>query len=191
MKARLFSEAAKFRQWLERNHDGAEELWVGIYNQRASETSITYRGAVDEALCFGWIDGIRKSVNEKTYVVRFTPRKPRSYWSTVNMRRFEELKKLGKLEPPGLTAFENRSQESGKYSFENRTQKLDAAMEKQFKSNRKAWEFFSVQAPWYRRTSIFWVVSAKREETRLKRLGTLIKDSENGQRLAQLKRKEK
>jgi len=191
MKAEVFSDTAKFRQWLKRNHDQAGELWVRIYNQRASGTSIAYREAVDEALCFGWIDGIRKSVNETTYAVRFTPRKPCSYWSTVNIKRFEELRNLGRLTKPGLTAFENRSHESGKYSFENRPGKFDAGTEKEFRKNTKAWEFFSAQAPWYQRTSVFWVVSAKKEETRLKRLGTLIKDSENGQRLAQLKRKEK
>ena len=183
MDVKIFSGSAEFRAWLDRNHDQVQELWVGIHNKRAGKTSITYREALDESLCFGWIDGVRKSVNATTYTVRFTPRKPRSYWSAVNIRRFEELKKLGRIAPPGLAAFENRSQDSGKYSFENRPSKLDPALEKQFKASQKAWEFFSAQAPWYRRTSIFWVLSAKKEETRLKRLGTLIRDSESVRRL--------
>jgi uncharacterized protein YdeI (YjbR/CyaY-like superfamily) len=191
MDVKIFSSAAEFREWLQRNHDKVVELWIGIYNQQAEKTSITYREALDEALCFGWIDGVRKSVDQATYTVRFTPRKPRSYWSTVNSKRFAELKKLGRIAPPGLAAFENRSQESGKYSFENRTNKLDSALEKQFRANKKAWDFFSAQAPWYQRTSAFWVMSAKKEETKLKRLATLIKDSESGLRLGLLTPKAK
>lgn len=191
MNVKIFRSPTEFHEWLERSHDKVQELWVGIHNQRAGKTSITYREALDEALCFGWIDGVRKSVNATTYTVRFTPRKPRSYWSAVNIRRFEELKKLGRIAPPGLAAFENRSQDSGKYSFENRPSKLDPTLEKQFKASQKAWEFFSAQAPWYRRTSIFWVVSAKKEETRLKRLATLIRDSGNGKRLGMLTPKSK
>jgi len=191
MKVKIFRDPAEFRAWLERNHNRVSELWVGIYNQRASKSSITYREALDEALCFGWIDGVRKSVDETTYKVRFTPRKPRSYWSTVNIKRFGELKKLGRIKPTGLAAFEDRSRESGKYSFENRSGELDPALEGQFKANKKAWEVFSAQAPWYRRTSIFWVMSAKKEETRSKRLDTLIRDSENGRRLGMLTPKKK
>lgn len=186
MNVKIFRTPTEFHEWLERSHDKVQELWVGIHNKQAGKTSITYREALDAALCFGWIDGVRKSVNATTYTVRFTPRKPRSYWSTVNIRRFEELKRLGRIAAPGLAAFENRSQDSGKYSFENRPSKLDPTLEKQFKASQKAWEFFSAQAPWYRRTSIFWVVSAKKEETRLKRLATLIRDSENGKRLGML-----
>jgi uncharacterized protein YdeI (YjbR/CyaY-like superfamily) len=186
MRARIFSGPSEFREWLERNHGKVQELLVGIYNQRSSETSITYREALDEALCFGWIDGVRRSVNETTYCVRFTPRKARSYWSAVNIKRFGELKKQGRLAAPVLEAFEKRSQDSGKYSFENRTEKIDPAFEKQFQANKRAWEFFSAQAPWYRRTSAFWVMSAKKDETRLKRLGILMKDSENGKRLGML-----
>jgi len=191
MKVKIFLGPVELRAWLEHNHGKAQELFVGIYNQRTDKISITYPEALDEALCFGWIDGVRRSVNETTYAVRFTPRKPRSYWSAVNIKRFGELKKLGRPAAAGLAAFENRSQDSGKYSFENRPSKLDAALEKQFRTNQKAWEFFSAQAPWYRRTSIFWIVSAKKEETRLQRLGRLIRDSENGRRLGMLKPKSK
>jgi uncharacterized protein YdeI (YjbR/CyaY-like superfamily) len=191
MGVRIFSGAAEFREWLERNHGKAQELWVGIHNKRASATSITYREALDEALCFGWIDGVRKSVDATTYTVRFTPRKGRSYWSTVNAKRFGELKKQGRLTAAGMAAFENRSRDSGKYSFENRPGKFDAALEKQFRANKKAWAFFGAQAPWYQRTAIFWVVSAKKQETQLKRLSTLIRDSEGGRRLAMLTPKSK
>lgn len=191
MKVRIFPGPAELRAWLKRNHGTVQELWVGIYNQRAGKISITYPEALDEALCFGWIDGVRKSVNGTTYTVRFTPRKPRSYWSAVNSKRFAELQKLGRIAAPGSAAFENRAQDSGKYSFENRPSQLDAALERRFRANKKAWDFFSAQAPWYRRTSIFWVVSAKREETRLKRLGLLIEDSGNGRRLGMLTPKSK
>jgi uncharacterized protein YdeI (YjbR/CyaY-like superfamily) len=191
MKVKVLWSAREFRTWLENNHDQAQALWVGFYNQRARKKSITYREAVDEALCFGWIDGVRQSVTETTYTVRFTPRKPRSYWSAVNLRRFAELTQLGRVVPPGLTAFEKRSKESGRYSFENRPRKLEIAYEEQFRANAKAWEFFRAQAPWYQRTASFWVASAKKEETRIKRLGTLIADSERGRRIEQLTPKSK
>jgi uncharacterized protein YdeI (YjbR/CyaY-like superfamily) len=187
---RIFSGSAEFRAWLEKNHAKVPELLLGIYNQRAEKSSVTYREALDEALCFGWIDGVRRSVDETTYTVRFTPRKPCSYWSAVNIKRFGELRKMGRLTPAGLAAFENRSQESGKYSFENRPSSLEPALEKQFRANQEAWKFFSAQAPWYRRTSIFWVMSAKKDETRWKRLATLIKDSAAGRRIGLLARKE-
>ena len=191
MKVTIFPGAAEFREWLERNHAKVQEVWLGIYNRRGDGTSISYREALDEALCFGWIDGLRKSVNKGTYMVRFTPRKERSYWSAVNIRRFGELKKLGKLAPVGAAAFEKRSKESGKYSFENRPSKLDKELEKAFRANPKAWEFFCAQAPWYQRTCSFWVMSAKKEETRLKRWNTLLKESEAGRRLGMLTPKAK
>lgn len=182
-KINIFLNPSEFRAWLQKNHGKATELVLGIDHQRSFETSITYREALDEALCFGWIDGVRGSVDDVIYSVRFTPRKPRSYWSAVNIKRFGELKKLGRLMPAGIAAFESRSQESGKYSFENRPSKLDPAVEKQFRANQRAWKFFSAQAPWYQRTCSFWVTSAKKEETRLKRLATLMKDSEAGRRI--------
>lgn len=191
MPVKIFSNASEFRNWLQRNHDKVQELLVGIYNQRASRKSMRYKEALDEALCFGWIDGVRRSVNATTYSIRFTPRQSVSYWSAVNIKRAEELKKLGRMAPVGLAAFENRSQDSGKYSFENRPSKLDASLEKQFRANQKAWEFFSAQAPWYRRTSNFWVMSAKKEEARMKRLARLIKDSAAGRRIGILTPKSK
>ncbi len=186
MQIKIFNSSAEFREWLEKNHDCAVDLWLGFYNKGTHKTSITYREALDEALCFGWIDGVRKSINQTTYKQRFTPRKAKSYWSAVNTRRAGELAKLGRMASAGVKAFERRASDSGKYSFESRPKKLPSSYEKQFKANPAAWEFFRTQAPWYQRTSSFWVVSAKQEETRQRRLATLISDSEKGRRLAML-----
>lgn len=186
MPVKIFRSAAAFRTWLEANHDRVSELWLGMYNQRTNKKSITYREALDEALCFGWIDGVRKSIDETSYKQRFTPRKLKSYWSAVNINRMGELARLGRTAPSGLQAFERRSSDSGKYSFESRPKKLPLAYQKQFKAVPGAWEFFRSQAPWYQRTCSFWVVSAKQEETRQRRLATLIGDSRKGRRLGAL-----
>jgi uncharacterized protein YdeI (YjbR/CyaY-like superfamily) len=186
VQIKIFNSSAEFREWLEKNHDRVTELWMGFYNKRTHKKSITYREALDEALCFGWIDGVRKSINQTTYKQRFTPRKPKSYWSAVNIRRVGELAKLGRIAPSGGKAFEQRARDSGKYSFESRPKKLPLAYERHFKATPGAWEFFRAQAPWYQRTSSFWVVSAKQEETRQRRLATLISDSEKGRRLGML-----
>jgi uncharacterized protein YdeI (YjbR/CyaY-like superfamily) len=186
VRVKIFSSSAEFRQWLETNHDRVSELWLGFYNKRTDKKSITYREALDEALCFGWIDGVRKSINETTFKQRFTPRKPRSYWSVVNVKRVRELAKLGRMAPPGDKAFERRTTDSGKYSFEARPKQLPLAYQRQFKASPGAWEFFRAQAPWYQRTSSFWVASAKQEVTRRRRLATLISDSEKGRRLGML-----
>jgi uncharacterized protein YdeI (YjbR/CyaY-like superfamily) len=186
VQIKIFNSSAELREWLEKNHDHVTELWMGFYNKRAHKKSITYREALDEALCFGWIDGVRKSINQTTYKQRFTPRKPKSYWSAVNIRRVGELAKLGRIAASGGKAFEQRASASGKYSFESRPKKLPLAYERQFKATPGAWEFFRAQAPWYQRTSSFWVVSAKQEETRQRRLATLMSDSEKGRRLTML-----
>lgn len=186
MKFRVFKSASQLREWLATNHARETELWVGMYNQRTPRKSITYKEALDEALCFGWIDGVRKSVDEVTYRVRFTPRKAKSYWSQVNVKRMKELTQAGRVALPGLDAYERRDQISSKYSFENKQQKLDPTAEKQFEANAKAWEFFNAQAPWYKRTASFWVTSAKKEETRIRRLQTLIRDSQRGRRIGLL-----
>ncbi len=187
----IFRSPAEFREWLEANHDRVPELWLGMYNQRTDKKSITYREALDEALCFGWIDGVRKSINDTTYRQRFTPRKAKSYWSAINIKRVGELAKLGRMSPAGMEAFERRTSESGKYSSESRVKKLPPACEKQFKANSAAWKFFRAQAPWYQRTSSFWVMSAKQEGTRQRRLATLIGDSGKGRRLGMLTPKAK
>ncbi len=191
MPFKIFNSSAEFREWLESNHDRVGELWLGFHNKRTDKQSITYRQALDEALCFGWIDGVRKSINETTYKQRFTPRKAKSYWSAVNIRRIGELAKLGRVAPAGVNAFERRTSDSGKYSFESRPKALPSAYKKRFKANRAAWEFFQAQAPWYQRTCSFWVVSAKQEATRQRRLATLIRDSAQRRRLRMLTPKAK
>ncbi|HWL41059.1 MAG TPA: YdeI/OmpD-associated family protein [Gemmatimonadaceae bacterium] len=148
-----------------------------------------YSAALDEALCFGWIDGVRRTGDEDTFTVRFTPRKPKSTWSAVNIRRVKELEAAGRMHESGLAAFRRRSSDrSAIYAYENRQTELDAKYEKVFRSNKGAWKFFKAQAPWYRRTSIYWVMSAKREETRDKRLATLVEHSANGKPIPQLDR---
>jgi uncharacterized protein YdeI (YjbR/CyaY-like superfamily) len=186
MKVVPFTSPVKFRAWLQKNHDKASELWVGLYKREARPTAMTYKQAVDEALCIGWIDGVRRTVDAAMYAIRFTPRKPRSYWSKVNACRAQELIQLGRMTPHGLAIFERREKKKRKYSFENRPKKLAAGYEKQFRNNAAAWDFFRAQAPWYQRTSIFWVMSAKQEETRQRRLATLISDSSARRRIAML-----
>ena len=150
---------------------------------------MTYSDALDEALCFGWIDGVRRGGDEDTFTIRFTPRTPKSTWSAVNIKRVAELEAAGRMHESGLAAFKRRSAErSGVYAYENRQTELSPEYEKELRSNKKAWKFFSAQAPWYRRTSIYWVMSAKREETREKRLATLIAVSAKGKPLPQLDR---
>jgi uncharacterized protein YdeI (YjbR/CyaY-like superfamily) len=156
-----------------------KELWVGLYKRDSGRPSITWPESVDGALCFGWIDGVRKSVDTISYKIRFTPRKPRSIWSAINVKRATELSTLGWMHPTGLAAFEKRDEKrSGIYAYERRkAAKLPPAYEKQFRANKAAWTFFQAQAPWYRRTATYRVISAKKEETRLKRLASLIEDS--------------
>jgi uncharacterized protein YdeI (YjbR/CyaY-like superfamily) len=199
MNPKFFASPSDFRHWLEKNHDKAQELWIGFYKKSSGKPSITWprssfnflRGkvGVDQLLCFGWIDGVRKSVDDKSYTICATPRKPRSIWSAINLKRAQELIKMGLMRPAGLKVFQARDpKKSGLYSFEQRPQKLDGKYEKQLRANKKAWEFFQAQPPWYQRTASFWVISAKKEETRLKRLTTLIEDSTQGRSIAPLKR---
>jgi uncharacterized protein YdeI (YjbR/CyaY-like superfamily) len=186
MKPKFFRSADEFREWLAANHDCVTELWLGFYKKDSGRKGIAYKDAVDEALCWGWIDGLRRSHNEQSYVNRFTPRKPKSVWSAVNMKRIEELIQAGRMAPPGLRVFEARDPSKvEKYSYEQQQLGFDSAAEKKFRANRKAWAFFEKQAPFYRRVSSWWVVSAKKEETRARRLETLIAKSERGERLDQ------
>ena len=185
MQVTFFNSPSEFRLWLEGTHAKVSELWVGFYKKDSGKLGITYPEAVDEALCFGWIDGVKKRVDAASYTHRFTPRKRKSTWSLVNIRRAEELKKQARMKPSGLRAFEARDPaKSGTYSFENRPRELEAAYEKKFRARKKAWNFFKVQPPGYRRTAVWWVMSAKKEETRLRRLGCLMDDSEKNRRLA-------
>jgi uncharacterized protein YdeI (YjbR/CyaY-like superfamily) len=187
MKITFFQSASDFREWLTSNHDKVSELWVGFYKKKSDKVGISYLEAVDEALCFGWIDGLKKAVDDVRYTHRFTPRKPKSFWSAVNIGRTNELKQLGRMTAPGLKAFAGRDEQKAmQYSYERSTCKLGSAHEKQFRGHVKAWQFFQAQPPGYRRTASWWVISAKLEETRSRRLAKLIEVSEQSRRLDML-----
>jgi uncharacterized protein YdeI (YjbR/CyaY-like superfamily) len=192
-KLKFFASPSDWRAWLEEHHADAQELWVGLHKRGSGRPSITWPEAVDGALCFGWIDGLRKSVDAISYKIRFTPRKPRSTWSAINIRRHGELCTLGLMRPAGLAAFEQRDEKKAElYSYEQKkTAELPAEYERRFRAKQSAWKFFQSQPPWYRRTSTFWVISAKKEETRLKRLAQLIEDSAHQRLIAPLKRPSK
>jgi uncharacterized protein YdeI (YjbR/CyaY-like superfamily) len=186
----FFATPAEFRAWLEAHHATETELLVGFYKKGSGRPSITWPESVDEALCFGWIDGVRKRLDERSYVIRFTPRRKGSVWSSINLARIKELTRLGLMRPAGLAAHEGRTTaKSGIYSYEQRKRaRLPAAMQRRLKGNRAAWAFFQKQAPWYRQVTTWWIVSAKREETRERRLATLIEDSAAGRRIKALTR---
>jgi uncharacterized protein YdeI (YjbR/CyaY-like superfamily) len=184
MKPHFFASPAAFRTWLEKNHASATELLVGFYKKDSGKPSITWPESVDQALCYGWIDGVRRRIDDVSYSIRFTPRKQISNWSAINIARVAELTKLGLMQTAGLRAFEQRREnKSAIYAYENAVRTLDPADEKTFRANRKAWQFFNDQAPSYRRVCIYWVTSGKKEETRARRLATLIDDSANGRRV--------
>src|SRR5687767_3329009 len=191
MKATFFATPADFRRWLEKNHDTQRELLVGFYKKGSGKPSITWPESVDEALCFGWIDGIRRTIDDESYSIRFTPRRARSVWSNVNTKRVAELTKQGRMHASGLKTFAARDpNRSGIYAFEQRKedQKLDPPYAAKLKANKKAWAFFQSQAPWYQRTVSRWVMNAKKEETRLRRLLALIEDSAAGRRIGPVRR---
>jgi uncharacterized protein YdeI (YjbR/CyaY-like superfamily) len=180
----FFPTPAAFRKWLEKHHDKETELLVGFYKKGSGHPSITWPESVDQALCFGWIDGVRRRIDDVSYSIRFTPRKAVSNWSAINIARVEELTKLGQMHASGLRAFERRREDkSAIYSYENARRTLAPDDEKRFRTKKKAWAYFNAQAPWYQRVAIYWVTSAKREETRERRLATLIDDSANGRRI--------
>ena len=185
---RFFATAGEFRAWLEEHHATAKEILVGFHKKHTGRASMTWTESVREALCFGWIDGIRRSLGEESYTIRFTPRRPSSIWSARNVRHVEELIDEGRMTPAGLAAFEARRPErTGIYSFERRNAaRLDREQEERFRADTEAWAFFRSQPPSYRQTAIHWVVSAKRAETQERRLTKLIEDSRGGRRLAQL-----
>lgn len=184
MNIKFFKTPGDFRKWLERHHATERELWVGYYKKDSGKPSITWPESVDQALCFGWIDGIRKSVDALSYATRFTPRRKKSIWSAVNIKRVQELTAQGLMQPAGLAAFAARTENrSGIYAYEQRTGKLAAPYEKKLRQNKAAWDFFQAQTPSYRKLASWWVVSAKKEETRLKRLAKLIEDSAHGRKL--------
>jgi uncharacterized protein YdeI (YjbR/CyaY-like superfamily) len=189
----FFPTPAVFRAWLEAHHDKFHELLVGFYKKSSGKPSITWPESVDAALCFGWIDGVRKSIDETSYTIRFTPRRPTSTWSAVNIKRVQQLKKMSLMHPAGLKAFAARSaRRSGIYAYEqHKTARFTREQAKQFRTNKAAWEFFRSQARWYQRVTTWWIVSAKREETRVKRLSVLIGHSQNQRTLPQLMRAKK
>ncbi|MDP9365258.1 MAG: YdeI/OmpD-associated family protein [Chloroflexota bacterium] len=181
MDPTFFATPDAFRAWLEAHQETATALWVGFHKKGSGRPSITWPETVDEALCVGWIDGVRKGIDEASYAIRFTPRKPGSTWSAVNIARVAELTALGRMLPAGLAAFEARSPErSATYAYEQATVALDAAAERAFRANPDAWTFFQAQPPSYRKAATWWVASAKKEETRRKRLAALIDDSAHG-----------
>jgi uncharacterized protein YdeI (YjbR/CyaY-like superfamily) len=189
-EATFFATPSALRAWFEENHQTAAELVVGFYKRGSGKESITWPQSVDEALCFGWIDGVRHSLGDAAYRIRFTPRRSTSNWSAVNVARVAALTNLGRMRPAGLRAFEARKPEkTGIYAFErNKAAKLTMAQEKRLRANRKATAFFHAQPPWYQRTVIHWVISAKREETCERRLSILIRDSAAGRRVPPLAR---
>ena len=189
-RVRFFASPDELRAWLDENHAVETELFVGFYKKGSGKPSLTWPESVDAALCYGWIDGVRNSIDEVRYQIRFTPRKPTSTWSAVNVRRVAELQELGLMRPAGLCAFEvRRGDKTGIYAYEQRKNaKLPPAYQKKFRANQKAWAFFQSQPPWYQRTASYYVISAKQEATREKRLAQLIRDSEAGQPIKQLRR---
>jgi uncharacterized protein YdeI (YjbR/CyaY-like superfamily) len=192
MEIKFFKSPADFRVWLERHHASMTELWVGYYKKDSGRPSMTCPESVDEALCFGWIDGIRKRVDDISYTIRFTPRRPRSIWSAVNIKRVGELKRLGRMRPAGAKAFEARTENrSGVYAYEQRKPELEEPDREKLRQNEEAWRFFQAQTASYRKAASWWVLSAKKEETRLKRLDKLIEDSARGRTLPQYTRVKK
>ena len=177
MNILFFKTQKDLRKWFEKNHKKEKELYVGFYKVSSGKPSVTWSQAVDEAICFGWIDGIRKSIDEESYRIRFTPRNPKSNWSAINIKKVEGLTKLGLMKPEGLHAFSLRKENKSKiYSYENPAIVFDKSFEKKFKSNKQAWHYFQSTAPSYQKTTTRWVMSAKQEATKLKRLEELIRD---------------
>jgi uncharacterized protein YdeI (YjbR/CyaY-like superfamily) len=186
MEPTFFETPAEFRAWLVKNHATAAFLLVGFYKKSTGRKSITWPESVDEALCFGWIDGVRKGIDAESYTIRFTPRKPGSVWSSVNIRKIQELTDLGRMHPAGLAAFEVRKEDrSGIYSHEQGEVELPEPYQGLLRANAAAWAFFEGQAPSYRKAASWWVASARKEETRQKRLDSLAAYSAKGERVPQ------
>lgn len=184
----FFTTPAEFHDWLEGRHTQASELWVGYYRKGTSRPSLTWSKSVDVALCYGWIDGVRYSIDDQSYKIRFTPRKKASIWSAVNVKKVEALIKSGEMKPVGLALHRSRTDTVG-YKSDDRNVPLAKDYEDQIKANRTAWQFFESLAPSYKRDSIWWIMSAKKEETRLRRLGALIASAEEGLKIPTLRKK--
>ncbi len=185
----FFENSQDFRRWLAQHHEERDELWVGYYKKATGKPTLTWAESVDEALCYGWIDGIRRSLDAESYAIRFTPRRPRSHWSRVNLDKVAALIEEGRMTPAGMAAYEARDPaKSGRYSFEMKRARLSKEQRQALKANAEAWSFWRAQPPGYRKQATWWVVSAKREDTRARRLATLIDDSANGLRIKQFRR---
>ena len=177
----FFAKQSEFRKWLQKNHKKETELLVGFYKVGSGKPSMTWPQSVDEALCFGWIDGVRRSIDKDSYQIRFTQRKSTSIWSAINIKKIEELTKQGLMQPAGLASFEKRTESKSKiYSYEKDKVDLTQDFKKQFKANKRAWDYFQSLAPSYRKVSAHWVMSAKQGMTKTKRLNQLISDSAAG-----------
>jgi uncharacterized protein YdeI (YjbR/CyaY-like superfamily) len=188
MEPTFFSTPDDFRAWLQEHHETESELLVGFHKKGSGRPSITWPQSVDQALCFGWIDGVRRRIDGASYSIRFTPRKARSTWSAVNVKRVGELTAEGLMRPAGVAAFERRSDDkTAIYAYEQRkAATLDAEQERRFKADKQAWAWFQAQPPSYRRTATYWVISAKKAETRERRLERLIADSAAGRAIPSL-----
>ena len=185
IKPVFFATQANFRKWLQQNHAAADEVWVGFYKMHTGKPTVTYKEAVDQALCFGWIDGIRKSIDDEAYMNRFTPRRKGSNWSAVNIKRAKELIEAGLMKPAGARAFAQRDEaKANQYSFEREHVAFTTAQLREFKKNKRAWKFFEAQPPSYRKVMTWWVISAKQLATQEKRLARLIAESEDEKRVA-------
>lgn len=184
---KYFKTSAALRKWLDKNYNKKDELWMGYYKKSSGKQGVTYKQALEVMLCFGWIDGIVKGIDAEKYCQRYTPRRAKSIWSAVNIKKIEELTNAGLMHEAGLAAFNNRDKKrAGLYSFEQEEIKFPPAFLKTMKTNKKAWSYFSNMPPGYRKTATWWVISAKQEETRMRRLKTLIADSEAGRKIAPL-----
>jgi uncharacterized protein YdeI (YjbR/CyaY-like superfamily) len=183
----FFASQSDFRKWLEENHDREKELFVGFHKVGSGQPCMSWSESVDQALCFGWIDGVRKSIDKNGYFIRFSPRKPKSNWSAVNIKKVDALTQQGLMKPAGLAAYHLREEKrSGIYAYEKEALRLSAEFEKQFRANKIAWEFFQTLPPSYHKSAINWVMSAKQEATRIKRLADLIADSAAGRKIKPL-----
>lgn len=186
-KPHFFERPQDFHKWLKANHNKETELLVGFYKTSSGKKSITWPESVDEALCYGWIDAVRRSIDDESYSIRFTRRKPSSIWSAINIAKVEALTKEGRMQPEGLAAFEKRKESKSRiYSFESEAKELDEKYMQQFKANKAAWEFFNTQAPSYRKAAIHLIMTAKQESTRQSRLEKLIASSEAGEKIKEL-----
>jgi uncharacterized protein YdeI (YjbR/CyaY-like superfamily) len=184
MNPKFFAKPSEFRTWLKKNHNKETEVIVGFYKVGIGKPSITWSEAVDQALCFGWIDGVRRSIDKDSYCNRFTPRRPGSNWSAINIKKVEDLTKKGLMQPPGLKAFEDRlKNKNNVYSFEVENLTLKRTYATEFRKHKEAWKFFKEQAPWYQKFIIHWIMTAKQEKTQLNRLDKAIKASAEGKRL--------